>query len=91
MYQWYVSRSVCIIASILVLSTGIGFTTGDNKLLFTIAEAEFAQENASVSSTIADNKKSSIIDSFSTHGTISGIAADTMIGSDETLGSHSAG
>src|ERR671914_2735494 len=31
-----------------------------------------------------------LIDTFNSHGTISGIAADTMIGSNETLGSHSA-
>ena len=30
------------------------------------------------------------IDTFNSHGTISGIAADTLIGSNETLGSHSA-
>jgi hypothetical protein len=31
-----------------------------------------------------------LIDTFNSHGTISGIAADTMIGSNETMGSHSA-
>src|SRR5918999_5139477 len=31
-----------------------------------------------------------LIDTFNSHGTISGIAADTMIGSNETIGSHSA-
>jgi hypothetical protein len=30
------------------------------------------------------------IDTFDSHGTISGIAADTLLGSNETLGSHSA-
>jgi hypothetical protein len=31
-----------------------------------------------------------VIDTFNSHGTISGIAADTLIGSNETMGSHSA-
>lgn len=31
-----------------------------------------------------------LIDTFNSHGTISGIAADTLIGSNETMGSHSA-
>ena len=30
------------------------------------------------------------VDTFDSHGTISGIAADTLIGSNETMGSHSA-
>jgi hypothetical protein len=38
--------------------------------------------------TSSDNQTA--IDTFNSHGTISGIAADTLIGSNETMGSHSA-
>ena len=89
MQMLYANR-VCFLVSILVLSNGIGIATGGKQLLFGPLESTFAQENASISSTIVVNNQSSIVDTFKAHGTISGVAADIMIGSNETLGSHSA-
>ena len=89
MQRLYANR-VCFLVSILVLSNGIGIATGDKQLLLGPLEVTFAQENASISSTIVANNQSSIVDTFKAHGTISGVAGDIMIGSNETLGSHSA-
>ena len=89
MQRLYANR-VRFVVSILVLSNGIGIATGDKQLLFGPLEATFAQENASISSTIVANNQSSIVDTFKAHGTISSVAADTLIGSNKTLGSHSA-
>lgn len=39
---------------------------------------------------VTSTNNQTLIDTFNSHGTISGIAADTLIGSNETMGSHSA-
>ena len=51
-----------------------------------INQEAFAQNTTATLSTAANQ---SVKYNFNAHGTISGIAADTMIGSNETLGSHS--
>jgi hypothetical protein len=49
----------------------------------------FAQNTTATSSSLSTATDQSPKDTFNASGTISGIAADTMIGSNETLGSHS--
>jgi hypothetical protein len=57
--------------------------------LFTIY-ALLAQPTSVFAQNATDSSNQTVIDTFNSHGTISGIAADTLIGSNETMGSHSA-
>jgi hypothetical protein len=54
-----------------------------------INQEAFTQNTTATSSPLSTATNQSAKDTFNAHGTISGIAADTMIGSNETLGSHS--
>ena len=57
--------------------------------LFTIY-ALLAQPTSVFAQNVTGTSNQTLIDTFDSHGTISGIAADTLIGSNETMGSHSA-
>jgi hypothetical protein len=54
-----------------------------------IINPEIFAQNTTATSPLSTTTNQSANDTFNAHGTISGIAADTMIGSNETLGSHS--
>lgn len=48
------------------------------------------QLSSAIAQNVTGSSNQTVIDTFNSHGTISGIAADTLIGSNETMGSHSA-
>jgi hypothetical protein len=52
--------------------------------------ALLAQPTSVSAQNVTGTSNQTVIDTFDSHGTISGIAADTLIGSNETMGSHSA-
>jgi hypothetical protein len=49
-----------------------------------------AQPSSIFAQNTTDSSNQTVIATFDSHGTISGIAADTLIGSNKTMGSHSA-
>jgi hypothetical protein len=58
-------------------------------ILFTISVLS-TQTTLVFAQNATGSSNQTVMDTFNSHGTISGIAADTLIGSNETMGSHSA-
>ena len=84
-------RSTEITMKTRIIATTLMMTMIIYSLLITVIKQEaFTQNTTATSSSLSTATNQSAKDTFNAHGTISGIAADTMIGSNETLGSHSA-